>query len=247
MRRIIASTRRTALTASRINVVSVGERVDADNSPTTVPLPPEWSAGNLFFTCILFSTPTGVLSTPPGWTLLANPFNADGEIRLYVKIAENGDTNPTFEPSGGSAGDGILGATVALSGVDTVDPIAVLGPDTITTEQVSNIPVTAPDVSGITSGAVIFCGARNAGFASTSPLSGNGLTWREIWDFSSGNRGTHLAGSFASWDGSVPSLTDKTFVLTGDRTGTTYGKAIVFRPSFESIPAMSGQGSAIAA
>lgn len=236
MRRIITSTRRATLVFSHIAITGIGLRAAANNVPVTVPLPPDWSPGDLFVAPMLFSTPTGELITPTGWALISHQFNADGELRIFTKIAETGDTDPTFNINVGAAGDGILGGIVAISGVDTVDPIAALGPDTITTEPVTNIDVTAPNAGSITNGAVLFVGARNAGGAASGLLSGNGLTWQEVFDFSEGALGTYLVADFASWDGPAPTLTNKTFLLSGARVGSTYGKAVVLRPSQSLVP-----------
>lgn len=216
--------------ATRVEWVSTGLRGTALNAPASLPLPTTWSPGNLFIAPVLFSSPSGSVDTPNGWTLLYQLGNADGDLYIFSRFAQGGDTDQTFTVTGGASADAILGGIIAFSGVDQSNPIAAVGPDTVTTSPVNNIAVSAADASGITFSEVLVVGARNAGYVSAVPLTGDGQTWREVMDFSEGVKGAYLVADVTSWSLVPPTLTDKTFILTAP-AGTTYGKMLVFNPA----------------
>jgi hypothetical protein len=61
-------------------------------------------------------------------------------------------------------------------------------------------------------GAVIFVGARNSGGESAATLSGDGLVWTEVCDYT--EQDIHLAINIGTWSDVMPSITNKTFVIT---------------------------------
>jgi hypothetical protein len=221
-------------TVGQVSYVGAGVRAIALNAAVTPPLPSGWQTGDLFIAGGLFSSPAGSVTTPAGWTPRYTLGNADGDLYIYTRIAQAGDTDPTFNVSGGSSGDGIVFGIMAFRGIDPDIPLVSPGIDTINIIQ-QNIPVNAPSAAGITNGAVVFVGARNAGYAATNTLSGDGLSWVEAWDFSNGGNGTHLCADIAVWIGNPPTLTNKTFVLSST-TGTSYGKSFIVAPVPQAPP-----------
>lgn len=219
MRRILTTTALVPVAAPTL--VSSGLRGNGNNVATTIPLPPTWSAGNLLIAAALYSSPAGSLATPSGWTLVSTNSDSVGKLYLYSRIAQSADVAPVVTPSGGATGDGILGGIVAYSS----GSIVAIGPSTVNASA-RDIFVEAATAT-VAPGATLFVGARNSGYAVSSALSGDGLTWTETWDFSEGSLGSFLVGSSAEWS-TLPTLTDKTFVLSGG-TGTSYGRSIVIQ------------------
>jgi hypothetical protein len=209
-------------------------RGNANNAAVTPPLPGGWLAGDWFFAFVLFSSPAGTIATPDGWTLEFTLGDANGDLYIYSRKAQVGDTAPTFTPSGGSAGDGIESGICAVHGAHATTPIGNVGADTINSVQ-QNIPVNAPSSTGLpTNGAVIFVGARNAGYTAASTLTGDSITWTEMMEFSNGDIGAFLGSDIGVWTTPAPTLTNKTFVLTS-QTATSYGKSFVIVPAATGI------------
>jgi hypothetical protein len=76
-------------------------------------------------------------------------------------------------------------------------------------------------------GAVIFIGAKNSGNDESLTLNGDGLVWTEIFDSDDISLGLHLTVDLGTWPGtSIPSITNKSFVLSGS-AATSYGKSFI--------------------
>ena len=76
-------------------------------------------------------------------------------------------------------------------------------------------------------GAIIFHCGQNTTWTSVATLSGNSLTWTELFDDASAlGNGSSMAADFASWT-SAPTLTAKTFTVTGGSAADALGYSFI--------------------
>lgn len=173
-------------------------------------------------------TGSGTMSvSTSGWQKIFNQVTPFGTLSVYWKLRVTGDVAPTISISGyttGAAGDDSLAHIAAFRGVDVSSP---WGTSALT---VNNGYTSQQDIGAITGlsllagNAVLVLGGKLDDWTSVATLTGDGLTWNEIGDFSS------TAGNDAGavWDyainaGSTVTVTSKTFVVTGGVVANSRG------------------------
>jgi hypothetical protein len=127
-------------------------------------LPSGWQPNDIFI-CLIASSDNVNSTMPSGWIAIDPGTNNTTGLRTttYYKIAVSGDINPTVSHSHGNQ---IEATILAYRGVDTVNPLDVIG--TVTTNSYS-ITVTANSITTATNNdLVIFTGS----IASKSTFSG---------------------------------------------------------------------------
>lgn len=151
------------------------------------------------------------VSTPAGWTVVSS-YSASASARIYIfsKIHSGAESNPTVTATGGPLWYWHVGILV-YRGVNTTTPVRTLG----TNYSANGTPATIGPITGITAAggsAILVVGSTSGNVTSASTLSGDGLTWTEIYDNAGGNlvwAGVNHA-LITAGSGSY-TITDKTF------------------------------------
>lgn len=93
--------------------VAVGASAHANNASVTPALPAGWAAGDLLVVvAAIRNSGTGTPDTPAGYTLLLNAAN----LRVFGRIAQSGDTDPTVTFTGGVANASCSARIAAFTG-----------------------------------------------------------------------------------------------------------------------------------
>lgn len=195
-----------------------------NNATITLDYPTGWQADDLALAFIQYSSPSGTIATPSGWT--RRFLNADSNQKLYVfsrRLAAGDSGSRAFTPSGGSSGDGIIGGIMCVFDYSINDPI---GSFVFSSNGSSRDigPISVPDVGNVVQGLVVVVGCRDSGGATASDLSGDNINWTEIIDWESG-LGCQLAVDIGGWVVPVDT-TPKTFTLSSG-SGTGLGISFV--------------------
>lgn len=165
------------------------------------------------------------------------PFGVGPKFQFYWSIYQTGQGNPTVNNNSGGAQSTVIAQIAAFSGTHATTPIDVIGSVLSSTgSDIGPIPAITP---GYADGAVVVFGDRSDDWTSVATLSGDSLTWNEIGEPDS----TSGADGGMVWDyalySAIPTLTDKTFTVTGGLSDITHGLMFSIRPpdvAFTGIP-----------
>ena len=138
-----------------ISFVSAGNNSRATNGNVIPGLPSGWMANDILI-CTIASRDNVDSTMPPGWVAIDPGTNNGVNLRTttFYKVSLPGDTNPTVTHPGGNS---IEATIVAYRGVDTTNPIDVVGTTSI---NPSSTTVTAISITTLTDTAqVIFTGS----------------------------------------------------------------------------------------
>lgn len=173
------------------------------------------------------------LAGPPtvtGWT---NVLYRDNGDEISLAVYRRTYTGSSDAPSVPQQGSGAIAQVATWRGIDTSDPVDVVSADGTFGED-ANILVEAVTPTAA-KGVVVVLGSRLDDWTSVATLSGDGLTWAEIGE--PDHSATVEMGMV--WDyalfTSTPTLTDKTFTVTGGGSAITAGVMVVLQD-----PALSG-------
>ena len=169
-------------------------------------------------------------ATPTGWTQKFQeqlyPTDNLHKLAIFYRFYQSGDGNPTVSWTGGGTNQTVIAQVFAFRGVDSSDPIPDLGPNSGNASAQNIGPITGftPTNAG-NDGCVIVVGHKADDWTSVATLSGDGLTWNEIAepDTTSGNDAGQVY-DYALYSGSPPTITNKTFTVTGGAANTGAGK-----------------------
>lgn len=216
----------TALTAGRLvqyRGVTASMGADANNAAVSPALPTGWAVGDLHLLIGHFSTAAGSLATPDGWTLIKTLTASRDKNKnyFYTRIARTGDTAPTLTPSGGSAGEGVFGSVVGFWNYNWNNPISLFGADANNDTSADVGPIVPPDTQHIRNGALVVFASRYYGYTQYETLTGDGLTWTEVIDYSSGGVAVMMGLDIGVWPANTRvDVTNKTMhCLSGTGTG----------------------------
>ena len=136
---------------------------------------------------------------------------------------------PTFDVAGGADQNTVIAYCFAfrpsIGKALIVDGIGAHSPNG---SQANVGPVAAPAVAG-SDGAVIFFGQRNDDWTGADVLSGDGLTWVEMLDAAFDAYGdVGVVADYALFT-STPTVTQKTFTITGGSAALGVGRAVAFK------------------
>lgn len=200
---------------------------NANNAAVTVVLPTARQAGDLLILVLQHSTAAGTVSmtTGTGWTLkkhITPGGSRKNQVYVWYKVAAAGDVNPVLTPSGGSTNEGLYAGMFALYNYNWNNPFgAESTPLDMATGAKDVGPITPPDSSNVRNGAVVVVSTRATGGATASTLTGDGLTWTEVMDYSSAGTNNLLTVDLGVWPANtLTTLTNKTVVYSG---GTNSG------------------------
>lgn len=224
-----------------ISYLGVGTAAAANNLSVTPTLPGSLSVGD-FMVAIVTARGNGTIGTPSGWTqrFQEQLYTTDNlhKLGIFYRFYQAGDGNPTFTYTGGSSGHTVIGQIFAFRGVDTSNPIPDLGANSGNASAQNIGPITGftPTNAG-TDGCVIVIGHRADDWTSVAALTGDGLTWNEIGepDSTSGSDAGQVY-DYALYSGSPPTITNKTFTVTGGAANTGAGKMISLKKPAVTTP-----------
>lgn len=163
-----------------------------------------------------------------GYTTLLTDVSANGTLKIEYKIVAGGESAPTFGQITGtnSAQDTCLCQVAALRGTHLTTPIDQTGTifTSASTSNIGAITAVTPTSSGA---AVVVVGGKGDDWTSVDLLTGDGLTWTEIGEpDSTAGADAGLVWDVGTWAGAAPSLTSKTFVVTGG--AANFAKGVMF-------------------
>lgn len=221
-----------------ITHVGVGARANQDFQTAGQPeIPAGVAAGDLLLCLsIARSTADNVLSS--SWATLSVVDTAGFYIRSSYRIAAGSDAAPTITPANMTSGQTHVSRVTAWRGVD---PVAPFGPFSSPAQASSaaNVVLAATPAYAPDNGAVVVMGVRQTTWTSVAALTGDGLSWIEAWDESTSITNTMAwAMDYAIWSGGAPTLTPKTFTVTGGSAGISVGQMWTLNASG---PPASGQ------
>lgn len=222
--------------------VGVGTVAVGDHTAVLSPgLHASVAAGDLLIT-VAFLRNAGTLSINSGWTqhsLVDTTQNGIGYyLQTWYRFATGSGDAATVTPSGGSTSPQSMTCafTLAFRNIYTSSPFGIDGTDSFNAANANVGPINAPHASQ-TVGAVIVFGVRTGTVGTgIATLSGDSLTWVEsVEQFNTVNSlGISVACDYAIWSGGAPTLTDKTFTITGGTASPGFGKMFLLNaPSFE--------------
>lgn len=207
-----------------ITYVGIGAKAAGDHTTAlTVALPAGITPGDLIL-LFQYLRNAGTLTTSHGWNQYhltdATQFSSNFYLKISYRFADGAEPTATVTPVGGVASPQSM--TVAFStawrGVDKSSPFGTIGTASFNAVADNVGPIAAPTALE-PSGAVIVFGVRNGTvWTSVATLSGDSLTWGEAQDnYTSTVNGIGVSTvmDYALWSGAAPTLTAKTFAVTG--------------------------------
>lgn len=209
-----------------VSYVSVSTLADYDGiTAGAANMPAGYAVGDILICITVARGLTGLTST---WATGIASVLTTGFIDLvsYQIATSTSETAPTITPAGGVNTKVHMSRVIALSGVDPVTPFGDDGGFVQNVSQADIGPV--PAATAINQGGAVFVyGCRlSATWTVVATLTGDGLTWTEIFqDASTIGNDMNAVCDYALWTTSVPTLTDKTFTVT---TGASFGAGRMF-------------------
>jgi hypothetical protein len=227
-----------------ITFVGVGTNSENNNADGTPTLPTGWAAGDLLIVLAFLrglntdTNPSGLVGIGSGYTALKNfVHSADSpkpRLAVYYKIAGASESDPVVDITPmGASGNSVIAQVAAFRGVNQSTPIDVTGADS---ENASAQNIGA--ITGITAtasdGAVIVVGGKcddwNGG--SVDLLTGDSLTWNEIGEpWTQLGQDAGIVWDYAIWSGSAPTVSNKTFTVTGGAANKGLGAMFSIKPA----------------
>jgi len=216
-------------TSSGILFRGSGAGVDADNSTVTPPLFETPAAGDLLLCYCAHRSTAGTVATPSGWTQIYTAALVNRHYYLFYKIASGGDSAPACVPSGGSASEAVLAQCASFRGTHPTTVVDVADSAGTTLASISNIGPINPISPTANNGMVVVVGSRNSTWTSVAPLTGDGLTWAEIGEYvSAAWNDISIVWDYTVWPSTAPTITSKTFVVTGGVVSNGGGTMVSF-------------------
>lgn len=179
-------------------------------------------AGDMLL-CLSVANATGDNVLSSTWTTLSIADTSSFYVLASYKIAAGDDAAPTITPANMTPGQTHASRVTAWRGVDPIQPFGPVS----TAAQVSssqNVANIAPPAYAPSDGAVIVLGSRLGSWSNAATLTGDGLTWVEAWDATALANALSWAMDYAIWSAGAPTLTAKTFTITGGTASSNIGQ-----------------------
>lgn len=211
-----------------ITPVGSGVPVNSDFSVTARPGLPTGVQPNDLLVCFTgFTSQTGTVNS--NWSTLVRNDSTSMKQLVSYKIAATGEVEPSITTTNGVSGQRHASCVVAFRGASLATPF---GTPVVTAHGAqANIGPLSPATASGTHGAVLVFGQKlgeGSVWTSVAPLSGDGLSWVEMFDFpSASGSDQNIVGDYAIWTGTTPTLTAKTFIVTGGTSGAGGGGTMV--------------------
>ncbi len=144
-------------------------------------------------------------------------------LGLYWRVANGaGDDTPSVTLAQAGSGNVRIGQIASFDGVDTSDPIDVVS--AAVTASMSGITAISP--TAVNGAIIVHGGTSDGSWTSVATLSGDSLTWGELGEPDTGTgNDVGMVWDWAPWTGGAPTITDKTFSVTGG-SGTGLGAMV---------------------
>ena len=213
----------------------VGTAAEANNASIAPALPSCVQAADVMVATV-WARGNGTIGDPAGWTISKEtqlrPSANTHKVQIAWRAWQAGDSAPTWTYTGGAAGQNVVGYIFVLRGADTADPLAVFSADSTNASAANIGPITGftPTAAG-NNGAVLVFGHKVDIWTSVDDLTQSGLTFIEVGEAQGtlGN-GHAFVVSFAAYTGTPPTVTDKTFTVTGGASASGSGFMIGVKP-----------------
>src|SRR5439155_1474058 len=168
--------------------------------------------------------------------------DARGEFRIFTATTDT--TDPTMSSTSRDRASTMVALKEVAQAITFVGAGAAVSANNATAQNIGPITGFTPTNAG-NNGAVIVLGHRADDWTSVATLSGDGLTWVQIGAPSS-TLGTDagMVWNHAIYSGAPPTITAKTFTVTGGATNTSAGRMISIKPA---LITFLGVGAAAAA
>lgn len=136
-----------------ITYVGVGAADWEENIDTVPGLPAGLQVGDLLLCYASFRTSTGYLEIPTGWTQIFQVQHPSGKNRLalFYRAVVGGETPPIVRPvNGAGPGDVVMAQCCAFRGVNTSEPVDVIGTlsDNVAQQNIGPISGITPTANG---------------------------------------------------------------------------------------------------
>jgi len=204
-----------------IEVVSIGSVAVGDaTTAVTVPLPPSYQAKD-FLLCFSFAratTGTPTMSVGTGWTQNNHSSSGNFKVLTSYRVATGvDDGSPIVTPHDMSAPQKTMHFCVALRYVNNSSPIGANGTFSQNASQEDIGAITAPTASASVGAAIVLGCRLDSSWTSVATLSGDSITWTELIEAKDNTVGSALSivVDIAPWTGGAPTLTNKTFNVSG--------------------------------
>lgn len=204
-----------------IEVVSIGSVAVGDaTTAVTVPLPPTYQV-NDFLVCFSFAratTGTPTMSVGTGWTQNNHSSSGNFKVLTSYRVATGvDDSSPVVTPHDMSGSQKTMHFCVALRYVNNSSPIGANGTFSQNANQEDIGAITAPTASASVGAAIVLGCRLDSSWTSVATLSGDSITWTELIEAKDNTIGGALSivVDIAPWTGGAPTLTNKTFNVSG--------------------------------
>lgn len=217
-----------------VSVVAVGAIADASFTSTTSPAIPTGTAAGDVLVCFTFARIPASTVMASTWTMVVQELNTNLASTISWKVATGSDSSPTITPPGSSTTSNAHSSfIIAFRGVNTSTPFSNLGTSNWNSVLQDVGPIVAPSAT-TTGGACVVIAMKGGLATSVATLTGDGLTWVERVDHpydTPGGADITTMCDTAVWTGAPPTLTNKTFVVTGGTTGYGLGRMLLLAPA----------------
>lgn len=207
-----------------ITYVGAGGAINKNYQNAARPTVPAAAVAGDMLLCLSVARSAGDNVLSSTWTTLSIADTSGFYILASYKIAAGADEAPTITPANMTSGQTHVSRVTAWRGGDPIQPF---GPVSTAAQVSSSQDVTniAPPAYAPGDGAVIVLGARFGSWTSADTLTGDGLTWVEAWDEVTTIPNTlSWVMDYAIWSTGAPTLTAKTFTITGGTASSNIGQ-----------------------
>lgn len=210
-----------------ITIVGTGAVGEHANGTPTIALPTGWKPGDSLYVWF-FSRISGTPVPRSDWTELMLVSGTTRRLAVYYKRATAGEQPFTITAGAGVCAGAMTAFRSTRDGyevlLETCNNAAYFGTGV---QDIGAVSKPTPVGSMPAVGAAVFLGAKIGAWTSVATLSGDSLTWTELVDYptTTGND-MGLVVDVATWT-SAPTLSSKTFTVTGGSTADAVAKSIM--------------------
>lgn len=220
---------------------AVGTAASGNNPTSHSPgLPSGWQPGDMHVLVAGTRNRGTTINLPAGWTQIVDYVHTNtsgwGHVKVGVRIAQSGDAAPTVTYSGGANGNTII-SQIAGFHQTKQNTDGLVEKQTASFASAQNMGAFASQEFA-SSGGAIYIGFKGDDWTSVATLTGDSVSWGSI-DTHSQTAGNDagLAWNYASFATNAPTLSAKTFTVTGGAAQFSVGIIL------EVLPAIVSQAS----
>jgi hypothetical protein len=182
----------------------------------------------------------GTASLPAGWDERVNNRDTGGLVAAWTRPWQSGDVAPTITLGGhatGSSGDSNQGIILAVRPTTgkALQFVDASTPSHNASSSTTVGPIDGDSLTVAADGVVIVLGQHRETWTSVATLSGDGLTWNEIFDNSNASGADNAVAVNWALSNNV-AITDKSFTVTGSGGASTGSGFMLFLSELPIIP-----------